>query len=93
MSSETGRAKIIVKHDLFSVYITAKQSLHHPAFLKPRWDRSFQDSIAGRCAARDTRNRHSLGKDELENEGHNFKGNQRHFVRKKYFNNPYGYLN
>lgn len=36
MSLETGRAKIIVKHDLFRVYITSKSSLYYLAPLKPR---------------------------------------------------------
>lgn len=36
MSLETGRAKIIVKHDLFRVYITPKSSLYYLAPLKPR---------------------------------------------------------
>ena len=50
MSSETSRAKIIVKHDLFGVCITSKQSLHHPALLKPQLDRSFQESMGfGGC--------------------------------------------
>lgn len=87
MSLETGRAKIIVKHDLFGVDITSKQSLHHPAPLKPQSDRSFQESVGldGRGAAWDTGNHHSSGKQELENGGHIFKGNQRYFVRKKIF--------
>lgn len=50
MSSETGRAKIIVKHDLSGVYITSKLSLNHPALLKPQLDRSFQESM-GFCDA------------------------------------------
>lgn len=36
MSLETGRAKIIVKHDLFRVYIALKSSLYCPAPLKPQ---------------------------------------------------------
>lgn len=36
MSLETGRAKIIVKHDLFPVYITPKSSLYYLAPRKPQ---------------------------------------------------------
>jgi hypothetical protein len=35
MSLETARAKIIVEHDPFTVYIAFKQSLYHPAPLEP----------------------------------------------------------
>jgi hypothetical protein len=36
MSSETGRAKIIVEHDLFHVYIAPKPSLSYSAPLEPQ---------------------------------------------------------
>lgn len=50
MSLETGRAKIIVKHDLSGVDITSKQSLHQPAALKPQSDRTFQENLGlGGC--------------------------------------------
>ena len=36
MSSETGRAKIVVEHDLFHVYLAPKSSLCYSAPLGPQ---------------------------------------------------------